>query len=80
MLATELNDEYLRMVDDHLERLAFRNGTLISAELGEGNKGVNYILRKPPYTGAELDGPGSGLDGAVDFQRQRRILLRNRGT
>jgi DNA mismatch repair ATPase MutS len=50
MLSTELNDEYLRMVDDHLERLAFRNGTLISAELGDGNKGVNYILRKPPYT------------------------------
>ena len=50
MLATELNDEYLRIVDDHLERLAFRDGTLISAELGKGNKGVNYILRKPPYT------------------------------
>ncbi len=30
--------------------LRFRNGTLISAELGDGNKGVNYILRKPPYT------------------------------
>ncbi len=28
----------------------FRNGTLISAELGQGNKGVNYILRKPSYT------------------------------
>ena len=50
MLATELNDEYLRTVDDHLQRLAFRQGTLISAELGKGNKGVNYILRKPPYT------------------------------
>jgi hypothetical protein len=50
MLATELNDEYLRVVDDYLERLAFRDGTLISAELGNGNKGVNYILRKPPYT------------------------------
>jgi DNA mismatch repair ATPase MutS len=49
MLATELNDEYLRIVDDHLERLAFRDGTLISAELGKSNKGVNYILRKPPY-------------------------------
>ncbi len=50
MLATELDDEYLRIVEDHLERLAFRNGTLISAELGKGNKGVNYILRKPAYT------------------------------
>jgi DNA mismatch repair ATPase MutS len=48
MLASELNDNYLQIVDDHLERLAFRGGTLISAELGKGNKGVNYILRKPP--------------------------------
>jgi DNA mismatch repair ATPase MutS len=49
MLTTELSDDYLRIVDDHLEQLAFRNGTLISAELGKGNKGVNYILRKPTY-------------------------------
>jgi DNA mismatch repair ATPase MutS len=49
MLTAELSDDYLRIVDDHLERLAFRNGTLISAELGTGNKGVNYILRKPTY-------------------------------
>jgi DNA mismatch repair ATPase MutS len=49
MLTAELSDDYLRIVHDHLERLAFRNGTLISAELGKGNKGVNYILRKPPY-------------------------------
>ena len=50
MLSIELDDEYLRVVDDHLERLAFRNGMLISAELGDGNKGVNYILRKPTST------------------------------
>jgi len=50
MLTRELSDDYLGIVDDHLERLQFRTGTLISAELGKGNKGVNYILRKPPYT------------------------------
>jgi len=49
MLTIELSDDYLGIVDDHLERLAFRNGTLISAELGKGNKGINYILRKPTY-------------------------------
>lgn len=48
MLATELDDEYLRRVTDHLERLAFRGGVLMSADLGPGNKGINYILRKPP--------------------------------
>ncbi|MGC2400148.1 MAG: hypothetical protein WA510_10215 [Acidobacteriaceae bacterium] len=50
MLATELSDEYVEVVDGHLEQLAFRNGTLISAELGNGAQGVNYILRKPSYT------------------------------
>jgi hypothetical protein len=47
MLAKELDDEYLNIVEDHLRCLAFRGGILISAELGKGNKGTNYILRKP---------------------------------
>jgi hypothetical protein len=50
MLASELNNEYLGVVDDHLERLAFRHGMLISAALGKGARGINYILRKPSYT------------------------------
>lgn len=50
MLSSELNDEYLQTVEDHLQRLRFRHGILMSAQLGQGNKGVNYILRKPPYT------------------------------
>ncbi len=48
MLAKELDDEYLSAIEDHLRRLAFRNGILMSAELGKGNKGTHYILRKPP--------------------------------
>jgi DNA mismatch repair ATPase MutS len=47
MLAQELGDEYLSTVEDHLGRLAFRDGILMSAELGKGNKGSAYILRKP---------------------------------
>lgn len=47
MFAKELDDEYLRVVENHLQRLAFRNGILLSAELAEGNKGANYVLRKP---------------------------------
>lgn len=49
MLALELDDEYLRVVEDHLRRLEFRDGALVSATLGEGNRGVNYVLRKPHY-------------------------------
>lgn len=47
MLARELDDEYLGIVEDHLGRLAFRSGVLMSVELGKGNKGVNYVLLKP---------------------------------
>jgi hypothetical protein len=50
MLTKELDDEYLRAVEKHLRQLAFRSGVLISAELGKGNKGTGYLLRKPPNT------------------------------
>ncbi len=46
MLATELDDAYLRSVEDHLRRLKFQDGILISAELGDGNKGTDYVLRR----------------------------------
>jgi DNA mismatch repair ATPase MutS len=47
MLRKELGDEYFASVQDHLRQLKFRDGVLISAQLGKGNKGTNYILRKP---------------------------------
>jgi DNA mismatch repair ATPase MutS len=45
-LHSELNEEYLENINAHLKDLRFLDGTLITAELGEGNKGANYILRK----------------------------------
>jgi DNA mismatch repair ATPase MutS len=47
MLKQELGDDYFGVVQDHLRQLQFRNGVWISADLGEGNKGANYVLRKP---------------------------------
>ena len=47
MLERELSDAYFAIVQDHLKELRFRGGVLISAELGQGNKGANYTLRKP---------------------------------
>lgn len=47
MLNKELDDEYFASVQEHLRTLRFRNGVLMSAELGNGNKGLHYILRKP---------------------------------
>jgi len=48
MLRRELGDEFFDSVQDHLRELKFRDGVLISAELGKGNEGTGYILRKPP--------------------------------
>jgi len=53
-LQRELSDVYLASVEDHLARLKFRKGALISAELGQGNKGTNYVLRKPKDRGSDL--------------------------
>jgi DNA mismatch repair ATPase MutS len=46
MLKKELDDEYFDKVKNHLQELKFNNGILLSAELGKGNKGTNYTLRK----------------------------------
>ena len=47
MLKNELSDEYFAAIERHLSRLKFRQGVLLSARLGNGNKGKNYVLRKP---------------------------------
>jgi DNA mismatch repair ATPase MutS len=48
MLRREFDDGYLARIDRHLGKLKFRSGVLVSAELGKGNKGANYVLRKNP--------------------------------
>lgn len=47
MIRDELGEDYFARVRHHLEELKFRGGMLISAGLDRGNKGTNYILRKP---------------------------------
>jgi DNA mismatch repair ATPase MutS len=46
MLKKELDDDYFARVQQHLRALQFRDGVLLSAALGQGNKGTNYVLRK----------------------------------
>ncbi len=46
-LQEELSDGYFVRVKDHLARLKFRDGVLIGAGLGKGNKGTKYVLRRP---------------------------------
>jgi DNA mismatch repair ATPase MutS len=63
-LKEELSDEYFARVVSELEQLRFRNGTLLSAELGEGNKGKHYslhIARRVRYRG---------------WDRLKRLLIR----
>ncbi len=47
MIQKELDNEYFATMETHLKELKFQNGVLISAELGKGNEGSNYVLRKP---------------------------------
>lgn len=44
-IISELDDEYFATVEYHLKQLKFREGVLISAELGKGIEGSNYALR-----------------------------------
>lgn len=47
MIREELDEEYFATIQEHLRELKFRDGILISAELGRGNEGTHYVLRKP---------------------------------
>jgi len=47
MIQAELNDDYFALVQNHLQELRFRDGVLLSAALGKGNEGADYVLRKP---------------------------------
>jgi hypothetical protein len=46
MIQQELDDDYFAIVTKHLKELKFGSGVLLSAELGKGNEGTNYVLRK----------------------------------
>jgi DNA mismatch repair ATPase MutS len=47
-LQEELDDDYLRTVEGHLQELKLGSGILMSAALGAGNKGAEYVLLRVP--------------------------------
>jgi hypothetical protein len=47
MLHEEFDDDYLARVEACLAELKFRGGLLLSADLGAGNAGTHYMLRRP---------------------------------
>lgn len=46
MLLQELDDAYFAEINQHLQRLKFGRGVLISAGLGRGNAGIGFVLRR----------------------------------
>ena len=46
MLISELDDKYFTRIEEYLTELKLRKGVLMSAELGKGNKAVNFVLHK----------------------------------
>ncbi len=46
MLLSELDDDYFAEIAAHLKQLRFPRGVRLSAGLGPGNIGVNYVLRR----------------------------------
>lgn len=46
MLKRDLSDDYLALVEEHLQELRFHRGELISAKLGKANKGSHYVLHR----------------------------------
>lgn len=51
MIQQELGDDYFAVVEEHLKTLKFPKGVLVSAELGTGNEGTHYVLRKANHDG-----------------------------
>ncbi|HVW18772.1 MAG TPA: hypothetical protein VHB30_11040 [Solirubrobacteraceae bacterium] len=47
MLRDELSDEYVQTVSQRLDELEFKHGVLESARLGKGDKGRDYVVRRP---------------------------------
>jgi DNA mismatch repair ATPase MutS len=49
MLKQNLDEDYFATVQHHLAELKFPNGELLSAKLGNANKGEHYILHQGPF-------------------------------
>ena len=85
MLSEELSDSYFAEVEGQLKTMRLTRGMLTSARLGTGNKGTDYVLRRPPELswrerlGQQLH-PGTSFDVHPRDEAGQRALsdLRNR--
>jgi hypothetical protein len=51
MIQAELDDTFFAEVETHVRELRFRGGVLLSVDLGKGNEGTDYVLRKSNHQG-----------------------------
>lgn len=66
MIRSEIDEEYMQGVEEHLARLEFNNGVLMSAGIGRDCKGENYVLRQlPVVTRSWLERVQDWVDGLV---------------
>jgi len=47
LLLTELDDEYINRLESHLNELKLPGGLMMSAQLGQANRGTGYTLHRP---------------------------------
>jgi hypothetical protein len=50
MITENLDADYFALIEQHLRELRFRGGVMLSARLGQENKGTDYVLRRPHTT------------------------------
>jgi hypothetical protein len=86
MLHEELDDSYLASLDEYLQELHFRDGALISAELGAGSRGRDYVLRRQRGRGllgrltpAALRGMSFSVSTRDEYGMRALGELRDRG-
>jgi DNA mismatch repair ATPase MutS len=71
-LQAEFDDQYFETIQEHLRRLKFNEGTLISAALGTGNQGTNHVLHVPHDERGWFDRlTGRGLPGFTFYIHER---------
>ena len=67
-LRTELDEAYLRTVEDHLRRLEFGDGVLLSATIGATNRDTQYTLRRRTEAPGWRERVGLGEPGSRTWE------------
>jgi DNA mismatch repair ATPase MutS len=83
----EISKEYLGEVEEHLKQLSFHGEVLIGARLGKGNRGSNYVLRKPnqqrKWIQRMFERGSKTYTFSIDGRDEKEVMklgeLRNRG-